>query len=148
MKTEVKDYLGYENQRNMTNAQIYRELFKRAFGQDAQIFVGHHIEVMYNDDYGTAREVPSADTALFDHDIMKRVFGARALGLMVRLASVPCEQREAMLAEAMEMDNDRYVAPKHVGAIFQEERCSPSNEAVASLADPDDGPGRDIVDVT
>lgn len=96
----MKDYLEYENARNRAGAETFEQMLKLAFG-DCQVMVGHHIGMEFRGDLQTENEIPSADTLIFDHDIMKRVFGAGAIALMQRLAAIPCHEREPALAEAL-----------------------------------------------
>lgn len=102
MKT-IKDYLGYENQRNKTHAALYTRLIQRAFGNNAgnagncAVLIGHHLTFELDGDLSTENEIPSADTLIFDHSIMQAVFGADAVRIMQALASVPAEDRDDML---------------------------------------------------
>ena len=95
----MKDFLEYENARNRKSAALFERMLRIAYG-DCQVMVGHHIGMEFQGDLQTENEIPSADTLLFDHDIMSRVFVADAIPFMQRLAAVPCTEREALL-EAM-----------------------------------------------
>lgn len=97
----IKDYLGFENARNKSHAQAYIDLVKLAFGLDTAVFIGHHISLELNGDLSTENEIPSADSLIFDHEIMGKVFGEDAIPLVVRLAMVPCGERDEMLATAI-----------------------------------------------
>lgn len=92
-----KDYLGYENDRNRKNAQLYVDIVRQALGCKWAVLVGHHVLYELDGNVETEGEIPSADTLMFDHPIMKTVFGDRALPIMQELASVPCEDRDAIL---------------------------------------------------
>lgn len=94
---QPRPYLEDENGRNKAHGQIYISLVKAAFGGEYQVFVGHHIAYQRGGDLSTQNEIPSADALMFDHDIMRATFGDRAISCMQRLASVPTEQRDAML---------------------------------------------------
>lgn len=96
----VKDYLGYELARNKRNAAVYERLIKLAMQREGQVqtLTGHHLTFELNQDLGTENEIPSADCLMFDHDIMGRVFGKRAVSIMQRLAAVPCDVRDVLLA--------------------------------------------------
>lgn len=94
----MKDYLGYENERNKHNAALYTELMKRAIGQDCAVLIGHHLTFEIGGDLETENEIPSADTLLFDHELMGKVFGDRAGTIMLHLASVPVPERDQLLA--------------------------------------------------
>jgi hypothetical protein len=54
----------------------------------------------------TENEIPSADTLLFDHEVMTRVFGDRAVSIMVHLASIPAESRDEVAATYLELQID------------------------------------------
>ena len=104
--TRPKYYLQAENDRNVHHGDLFIELVKRAFGADEVVRVGHHFvfepaEAMKNLDLTKLNEIPSADTMLFDHDIMHAVFGDQAVNYMQRLASVPVEARDVVLRELL-----------------------------------------------
>lgn len=94
-----KDYLQYENARNKKYAALYTKLIKLAFGEKNAVLVGHHITFEYDGDLATENEVPSADSLIFDHDIMQAVFGDNCIRIMQHLATVDCEQRDDVLLE-------------------------------------------------
>lgn len=93
----MKDYLTFENARNKRNAATYVAMMKLAFGEDCEILIGHHLTFEQGGKLDTENEVPSADTLLFDHDVMKAVFSHRYLEVMKELASVPAESRDEVL---------------------------------------------------
>lgn len=102
MMTPTKDYLGFEDQRNRTHAQLYTNLIKAAFGNDYDVLIGHHICFEKHGDISTENELPSADTLIFDHDIMKAVFGiAKYRDIMFHLVAVKPEERDDLLTEYM-----------------------------------------------
>ena len=98
---DLKDWLGFEQHRNKRNAELYTRLLKaaleRAGQDDVQVLIGHHITFELASDLNTENEIPSADCLIFDHFLMKLVFGERALDIMRQLAGVPCEQRDVLL---------------------------------------------------
>lgn len=102
----MKDYLGFENARNKHHAAVYTKLMRLGLGHAADhvvaVLIGHHLTFEVNGDLETENEIPSADCLIFDHDIMGKVFGKWAVPLMQSLAAVPCEQRDDMLAAALE----------------------------------------------
>lgn len=110
MKVDIKDWLGAEHARNKEHAALYVEIVKRAIGKltgrQVEVLIGHHItfELGCNGalDITTENEIPSADCLMFDHTIMRAVFGINAVPLMMHLASIPCEERDAELAAALE----------------------------------------------
>lgn len=108
MENQVKDWLGYELGRNKAHAGLYvaivRDAISKLTGARVESLIGHHItfETGPKDgeiDIETENEIPSADCLMFDHTIMGAVFGDMAIPIMVRLASVPCEDRDALLAQ-------------------------------------------------
>lgn len=98
MPITPKDYLGFENARNRKYAGLYTDIVKLALGCRWAVLIGHHILYEYDGRLDTANEIPSADTLMFDHPIMRAVFGERCIEIMRELAAVPCEQRDQMLA--------------------------------------------------
>src|SRR6266404_628306 len=97
---QVKDYLSSENNRNREHAQLFADMIKRAFGPDGvQVIIGHHLTFESEGNLETENEIPSADTLMFCHDLMYRVFGGRAQYIMQELASVPTDQRDKLLAK-------------------------------------------------
>lgn len=94
----VKDWLGYEQARNKQHAGLYEKILKlAALGTNCTVLVGHHIGFEFNGDIDTENEIPSADTLIFDHEIMGRVFGSSAVSIMAELATIPAERRDARL---------------------------------------------------
>lgn len=102
-----KYWLQFENDRNTHHGQIFIDLIKRAFRVDEVVMVGHHFvfepqAAMQKLDLTQLNEIPSADTLLFDHDIMTAVFGADAIPLMVEMARRPCSARDDVVRTALE----------------------------------------------
>lgn len=95
----MKDWLSSENARNRAHAQLYTEIMHVAFGNEAEVLIGHHLTFEEGGELQTENEIPSADTMLFDHDIMKKVFGEGAIGIMEHLAATPVAQRDAVVAQ-------------------------------------------------
>jgi hypothetical protein len=95
---QPKNYLRMEGARNRINAAIFERLVKLAFGSGNSVITGHHINFEYNGDIATENEIPSADTLIFDHDVMTEVFGADAINVMQSLARTRAENREILLA--------------------------------------------------
>jgi hypothetical protein len=94
----MKDYLGTENARNKEHAQLYADIIRTAFGDEQDVLVGHHLTFETHGDINTENEIPAADTLMFDHDVMHRVFGGNAHVVMTELANTPTEERDAVLA--------------------------------------------------
>jgi hypothetical protein len=97
----VKDYLVYENDRNHKNHKLYERMLRKAFGPDANILVAHHLtfEVAGSDPI----EIPSADTFMFDHVLMRKVFNEDFGEVMAQLALSPVETRDQVLSNFMEL---------------------------------------------
>lgn len=114
MLTTSKYWLQAENDRNTHHGDVFIDLIRRAFGNEV-VMVGHHFvfepqTAMDAHDLSRLNEIPSADTLIFDHEIMGSVFGAGAIPLMIRLASVPAESRDALLRTALDSFNLRAAA--------------------------------------
>jgi hypothetical protein len=100
----MKDYLTEENKRNKDNADLYVLMLRLAFEKEGteQVLVGHHITFEFDGKIDTMNEIPSADTLLFDHDIMTRIFGDSAIMVMKTLAALPACDRERSCRRAIE----------------------------------------------
>lgn len=90
----AKYYLQAENDRNTHRGGLFIDLIKAAFGVNEVVMVGHHFvfeptESMQKLDLTKLNEIPSADTMMFDHDIMLAVFGPIAREIMPALAKLP-----------------------------------------------------------
>jgi hypothetical protein len=101
-----KYWLSYENDRNTHHGMIFIEIIKRAFRTDEVVMVGHHFvfepeSAMRKLNLRKLNEIPSADTMLFDHDIMTAVFGEGAIPLMIEMAKVPCDKRDDIVRAAL-----------------------------------------------
>lgn len=92
METPLPEYVGREYNRNVEFRPVYCRLIRAAYGQDVDVKVSHHIFVSRGENDVT--EIPAADTILFCHDLMTRVFRGKAQSHMVRLAQIPREHRE------------------------------------------------------
>lgn len=97
----MKDYLEYENARNKAHAELYAKLLKKAFG-DCEVMIGHHLTFEFRGELSTENEIPSADTMMFCHELMGKVFGDNAMRIMRSLALVPAGERDALLAKFFE----------------------------------------------
>lgn len=79
-----KNWIGDEGRRNREHAALYAGIITRAYGVTFELFVGHHVAFKStHESLTTENEIPSADTLLFDHDIMKEVFGDKYLGVLI-----------------------------------------------------------------
>lgn len=115
---QIKDYLGFENARNKLHAEVYTRLIKEAFGGDqCSVLVGHHLAFELKGDINTENEIPSADTLLFDHQVMKIVFGEADYRFAMRqLASAPAEERDQVLRDLL-AERDRARARKEASGF-------------------------------
>jgi len=93
----MKDYLETENLRNKEHADLYVQLIQRAFGREAQVMIGHHLSFEFEGKLETENEIPSADTLLFCHEAMGRIFGELFEDVMIDLALAPTEKREEVV---------------------------------------------------
>lgn len=101
MSNTVKNYLITENERNKANAALFTRMIRLAFGDKDQIMIAHHLTFEVDNDLNTVNEIPSADTLIFDHEAMGRIFGKQALSIMKDLAALPVADgsRDKRLAE-------------------------------------------------
>lgn len=102
-----KYWLQAENDRNTHHGQVFIDLIKRAFGVDEVVMVGHHFvfepqKSMQALDLTKLNEIPSADTMIFDHDIMGAVFGERAQAIMTECACTPAESRDEIVRRELD----------------------------------------------
>lgn len=103
----TKYWLQAENDRNTHHGDVFIDLIKRAFGVDEVVMVGHHFVFepkgsMAALDLTHLNEIPSADTLIFDHDIMGEVFGEDAERIMVQCALAKVADRDALVREALD----------------------------------------------
>lgn len=109
MSVQVKSFLSTEGKRNRANADLYLDILRLAYpSEKIDVIVGHHICFEFDGDISTENEVPAADTLLFDHEIMGRVFGKeKAIALMHRLVELPDAQREDAVRAAVKVIKER-----------------------------------------
>lgn len=87
---------AYENDRNTENRELFSAIIREAFGVK-DVICGHHLVYMVDDKrddgfiYSVVQEVPSADALIFDHAVMKKLFGNRYLDIMAELAVLPVD---------------------------------------------------------
>lgn len=98
----LRDYLTWEDKRNSEGHKVFKRFFERAVGVPVDVVVGHHIIFIKGGDDAEPNEVPSADTVLFDHDLMGAVFGDKALPIMLTLAKRTPELRERVLNDQLD----------------------------------------------
>lgn len=90
----MKDYLADETLRNHRNHKIFERLLKRAIGK-CDVLVAHHLT--FTTDGDEPNEIPSADTLIFDVELMGKVFGDRAYNIMQSLSVRKVDSRDAFL---------------------------------------------------
>lgn len=131
MSIQNRNYLATENSRNHQFTPFYTRLLKEAF-QCHEVLIVHHLT--FHIDGMDANEIPSIDTLLFDHDIMKRVFGPDAVPVMTHLAAVPVLERDELaqqyfdehirrrevIAGLSEADKVKYYGTGTVNAIVED----------------------------
>lgn len=105
----MTSYTVDENARNHRNAKLFIEMLKVAFtGHEICTMSSHHICFMLDGNFDTIDEIPSADTLMFDHEIMGRIFGVnRSIRLMQYLASLPVTKRDEALSREFNLRNLR-----------------------------------------
>lgn len=102
MANSMKEWIMVEGRRNKQNAALYATLVCGSYGQSFEMFIGHHLAYKQkHEEITTLSEIPSADTLLFDHEIMIDVFDVRALDVMAQLARTPAVHREGLLAQML-----------------------------------------------
>jgi len=96
MSIQVKSFLSTEGKRNRANADLYLDMLQLAYpGEVLDVIVGHHICFEFDKDIATENEIPAADTLLFDHEIMSKIFGkAVALQHMHHMVELDAGARE------------------------------------------------------
>lgn len=101
-----------EEERNDAGHKTYERLLRLAFGAELPVVVGHHVSFTMAD--GHLNEIPSADTAIFDHVIMERAFGGDRFTVMAELAVVAVPARDTLLLKFVEGEERRRVASQAV----------------------------------
>ena len=101
---QLKDFLGEEQARNKRHAALYETLVKRAFGANIDVIIGHHIGFEIHGDIQSETEIPSADTLLFNREIMAAVFGeVHASRILEQLSRAAPDEREKIVAEWLDL---------------------------------------------
>lgn len=90
----MKDYLSFEQTRNKEHAALYTKMLKTALGDNNAVLIGHHLTFETDGILETENEIPSADCLLFDHFIMRKLFGDKAMHVMQTLAAVSVDARD------------------------------------------------------
>jgi len=97
----LQDYLVSENDRNHKNHALYERMLRKAFGPDTHILVAHHLT--FEVAGGEPVEIPSADTLMFDHVLMRKIFNEDFGEVIAQLALTPRETRDQVLSNFMEL---------------------------------------------
>lgn len=94
-----------EMNRNHAGTSVFEEFFQRAFGVETVVVINHHLVFKMKLDNGRneVQEVPSADTLLFSHFYMSKVFGDQAESIMRALLLCPPQERENHLSRELEL---------------------------------------------
>jgi hypothetical protein len=94
----------YENDRNAENSKLFSDIIKEAYGVD-QVIVAHHLVYVRQDTdpngfkIQIVEEIPSADSLIFDHEVAEKIWGEGFEHILIELACLPVDQRDARLAE-------------------------------------------------
>lgn len=102
----------YENQRNAQSADLFKAIIKEAKGV-TDVIIAHHLVCVVSEEgkdhftYTIVQEIPSADTLIFDHDIMSTIFGVSYKEVMKELACEPVESRDKLLRKLYNMRNGK-----------------------------------------
>lgn len=104
MNRPTERFLGGEGKRNRHNAALYVAMLNKAWGA-CEVIVGHHINFEFDSNLDTEDEIPSADCLLFNHQIMRGIFGKDAPNIMSHLAGLEPYAREE---EVVRQWNERY----------------------------------------
>lgn len=91
----VERFLGGEGKRNRHNAALYTAMLNKAWGT-CEVIVGHHINFEFDSNLDTEDEIPSADTLLFNHQVMMSVFD-NPYEVMREIAAMSPYEREEHL---------------------------------------------------
>lgn len=90
-----------ENERNLANSDLYKDIIREAYGVN-DVICGHHIiytatEKRGGFDYTIVQELPSADAMMFHHDVARKLWGRNFKRILSKLACEPIETRDALL---------------------------------------------------
>lgn len=91
----LRDCLVAENHRNKLSQDLFQRLLELTFKPE-MVVIGHHLSFVKD---GNEEEIPSADTFLFDHEIMQIIFGVDYIRVIQQLAMVPTQERDQLLRE-------------------------------------------------
>lgn len=101
--TRLKVEGPFENDRNFVYADLYKAIIREVYGVK-DVIIGHHLVYEVSEKrsdgftYTFVQEVPSADALIFDHGVMKALFGDDYLAALSNLAVEPTKTRDDLLA--------------------------------------------------
>lgn len=90
---------NWENDRNARNRELFTQMIHEAFNTNQTIIAHHLVYSIQEDDNFLVEEIPSADTLIFDHDVMKKLFPNNWREVLTSLALTPAELRDEMLKD-------------------------------------------------
>lgn len=91
---EIEEYISTEIARNKAHGALFAAIMKIAFGKDDDVSIGHHLSFQPHGDISSLNEVPSADTLIGDHTVMRAVFGDNAIPVIQRIFGFPAGKRD------------------------------------------------------
>lgn len=91
---EIEEYISTEIARNKAHGELFAAIMRIAFGKEDDVSIGHHLSFQPHGDISSLNEVPSADTLIFDHNVMRAVFGDNAIPVMQRICALPADKRD------------------------------------------------------
>lgn len=91
----------YENHRNQENADLFKAIINRVFGE-GDVIIAHHlayVDEYHHDGYDIqfVQEIASADTLIFDDEVAAVLWGEDAPDVLTELALLPCPARDDVL---------------------------------------------------
>lgn len=96
------NFLQSEDSRNVSGHKFFEQFLRRAVGPNVQVLVAHHI--VFIDEDGVPNEIPSADTLLFNPELMGKVFGdVQAKVIMLTLAARAPNLRDRVMGDFLDM---------------------------------------------
>lgn len=88
--------LDAETKRNTANKDLFEAMIRETYDNIVWVAFGHHIMFTIEGE-DTPREIASADTLIFNHNIASKVWKDRYVEVLQRLAAEPTETRDALL---------------------------------------------------
>lgn len=94
----------FENDRNAESAQLFKDIIREVFSA-GDVIIAHHLVYVAVDkrpdgfEYQIVEEIPSADALIFNHDVAKRLWGAKYKERLQQFALEPMETRDSLLEQ-------------------------------------------------